>query len=229
MTCDKISKGTVRAAVFLALAALAFTATPARAQTCTGPDGTAGDIIYNSTSDTFQGCTPDGWMAFNAAIPCPSPGDTCPDGTKYAGELGGVKLYTTPADAPNAYWGAHGFVTGEVSTTDGITNTNNIYAHVLAGDGAYNPPPDAAPNGSPNAALTCYNLVAHGHSDWYLPARDELEVMLDNSGVIGGFTSAVWYWSSTEYSNNQAYMYTTTGTSASGSKQNSLYLRCIRR
>lgn len=184
---------------------------PAHAQDCNLPNGALGDIIYNNQSKAFQGCTKRGWMAFHAfanADPCTVtavPGTACADGALYAGELSGIRFYTTPADqVPTAFWGAFTFTTAEVSTTDGLTNTNNLYVHVMAGDGSYNPPPDAAPNGTPNAAVVCHDLVAHGRSDWYLPADAELQVMLNNGGAIGGFVNDS-YWSSTERNSGSAY------------------------
>lgn len=83
--------------------ALLWGATPAQAQTCTGPDGNAGDVLYNDSVGMFQGCTLRGWMAFhNPTTPpdCPNIGDTCSDGTVYAGTYGGGRLYVTAADAP---------------------------------------------------------------------------------------------------------------------------------
>ncbi len=44
---------------------------------CTNPDAEEGTIIYNSSSYTFQGCTPHGWYAFHHPLPldpCPASG-----------------------------------------------------------------------------------------------------------------------------------------------------------
>ena len=45
-------------------------------------------------------------------------------------------------------------------------------------------------------------LVAHGHKDWRVPTRSELDVLFNNRAAIGGFDetdseSRSWYWSST--------------------------------
>jgi len=53
------------------------------------------------------------------------------------------------------------------------------------------------------AAQICYDLVLNGYSDWYLPSKDELNMLYINHIAIGGFASMVGYWSSTEGSNNQ--------------------------
>jgi hypothetical protein len=46
----------------------------------------------------------------------------------------------------------------------------------------------------------CENLNVHGRIDWYLPARNEVELMLKNRDAIGGFTITPfnYYSSSTE-------------------------------
>ena len=48
------------------------------------------------------------------------------------------------------------------------------------------------------AAYICYNLVAGGYTDWYLPSRDELDKLYMNRALIGGFGSSIGFWSSTE-------------------------------
>src|SRR5437763_5000698 len=44
-------------------------------------------------------------------------------------------------------------------------------------------------------------LEAHGHRDWHVPTKSELNVLFQNRAAIGGFdmsrsTPAGWYWSS---------------------------------
>jgi hypothetical protein len=55
-----------------------------------------------------------------------------------------------------------------------------------------------------NAAQYCENLTAHSQTDWYLPAKDELNVLYTNRTTIGGFALAV-YWSSSERASNSAW------------------------
>ncbi len=54
------------------------------------------------------------------------------------------------------------------------------------------------------AAKLCYDLTLNGYSDWYLPSKDELNKLYINRAAIGGFGSA-YYWSSTEYSFENAW------------------------
>jgi len=54
------------------------------------------------------------------------------------------------------------------------------------------------------AAKICYDLVLNGYDDWFLPSKDELNLMYEQKGVIGGFAGA-YYWSSSEYFLNYAW------------------------
>jgi hypothetical protein len=51
------------------------------------------------------------------------------------------------------------------------------------------------------AAGLCANYQGGGYGDWYLPSKEELNLMYNNLHVAdkGGFASA-FYWSSSEYS-----------------------------
>jgi hypothetical protein len=53
------------------------------------------------------------------------------------------------------------------------------------------------------AARVCSDLNLNGYSDWYLPSFNELSIMFQNRGLIGGFDDypdphPSYYWSSTE-------------------------------
>ena len=43
-----------------------------------------------------------------------------------------------------------------------------------------------------------------GRADWYLPSKDEQDLLYLHRGAIGGFVAA-YYWSSTEYDAGDAY------------------------
>jgi len=47
-------------------------------------------------------------------------------------------------------------------------------------------------------------LYAHGHDDWRVPTKNELNVLFNNRAAIGGFDvsgsyPAGWYWSASQY------------------------------
>jgi hypothetical protein len=74
----------------------------------------------------------------------------------------------------------------------GQTNTTAIVGQVGCTDGA---------------AYLCDHLTEAGYDDWYLPSRDELDKLYLNRAEIGGFDgSDVYYWSSSEYSSNDAWV-----------------------
>ena len=56
------------------------------------------------------------------------------------------------------------------------------------------------------AASVCDNLASGGYTDWYLPSKDELDMMYVNLHLqgLGGFAS-VYYWSSTEGDGHSAW------------------------
>ena len=53
----------------------------------------------------------------------------------------------------------------------------------------------------PIAASVCDNLVLNGYSDWYLPSRDELQLIYSNIHTqnMGSFSNHGGYWSSSRY------------------------------
>lgn len=109
--------------------------------------------------------------------------------------------------------------TGYTSTVTGYANTQGLVALVDGG----------APY---QAAAYCAGLTAGGHSDWYLPAKDELNVMYTNRTAIGGFETVnlVWYWSSTEDDSSHGWIQLFSGVSQlSRLKYVNRYVRCIRR
>jgi hypothetical protein len=167
--------------------------------------------MYNQDYDAFQGCTAvKGWVVFNppgyasggggdACSGSPSPGTVCADGTVYAGLTpdGNAKMYTTPADAPGTYvWATTNTDTAVVNCSNGTqTGCTKGKANqaILAGLGSVYP-----------AAAYCASLTTGGHSDWYWPASNELNVLYTNRVAIGGFASS-YYWSSSERTAGQAW------------------------
>ena len=103
--------------------------------------------------------------------------------------------------------------TGTTSDTDGLANTN------------------AMNNTTHPAAYYCATTMdgVGGVSDWYLPAKDELNMVYASGGVVGGFVRGN-YWSSTE--NDATYSWFqnfSDGTQNDDSKLNTYYVRPVRR
>ena len=185
-----------------------------------------GAIVYDNTLKTLVVCDGTNWVALSgsgslrgdcgvtsrlewdgtewqctvgldACLGTPAPGAVCADGTVYAGISpdGIVPMYTTPIDAPSTMsWnnGAQTWTDTPVVNCTGTQTscrTGEANTTILAGLS------DAA---SPHvAARYCNNLTAHGFTDWYLPAQEELSELYDNRTAIGNFTTNL-YWSSSE-------------------------------
>jgi len=80
------------------------------------------------------------------------------------------------------------------------------------------------------AASVCDNLSSGGYTDWYLPSKDELDMMYVNLHLhgLGGFASN-YYWSSTEYDAGSAWIqYFSSGLQYYGNKYGASYVRAVR-
>ena len=79
------------------------------------------------------------------------------------------------------------------------------------------------------AAYLCDQLTEGGHSDWYLPSRDELNKLYINKLKIGGFDEFNSYWSSSENSANSARSQNIgTGSQSNFGKIANLRVRAVR-
>ena len=79
------------------------------------------------------------------------------------------------------------------------------------------------------AASVCDNLTSGGYTDWYLPSKDELDMMYVNLHMqgLGGFANN-FYWSSTELVNNSAWTQYFNGNQTSDIKDYANYVRAVR-
>jgi len=105
-----------------------------------------------------------------------------------AGEQHGL-IAATADQSTGIQWhnGAY-VVTGATGTEIGTGQANTTAIVTIQGAGSY-------------AAQLCNDLTAGGHNDWFLPSKDELNLMYDNlhniDTPVGGF-DARFYWSSSE-------------------------------
>ena len=103
----------------------------------------------------------------------------------------------------------------------GLSNTNLIIAS--QGNGSY-------------AAKVCRDFNGGGYTDWYLPSKDELNILRSNRATIGNFLPDSYgggfnnYWSSTEATSNNAwYQIFSSGAQFSFNKfDNTISVRAIR-
>lgn len=179
--------------VLTASALMAGYAFPAQAA-CTNPTAPAGAMIYNTTHDIFQGCADTAWVAFHGkTLPdCGNIGDVCIDGSIYAGLTpdGNKRMFIAAADLAGTYaWDPQG-VASPRPTFSGFSESSTGKANTATMD-------TYAPGGYP-AGQACGSAVIHGHSDWYLPAKDEAQLIfnsfkLGRPSPIAGFTAANYY------------------------------------
>jgi hypothetical protein len=128
-------------------------------------------------------------------------------------------MYTTPADA-----GAFQFAWPEWVDYDYSNWTTGEYNSLgMAATGQYSAP------------AYCAALVAHGKSDWYLPAPNEMSVLGTYRAAIGGFrpdgNNEAPYWTGAEAGENRAWYQYAEVPSWTGwtSKGISLWVRCVRK
>jgi hypothetical protein len=102
-------------------------------------------------------------------------------------------LIAAPTDLGDYKWGCEGTSISGTSTGygTGLNNTNSIFLQC---------------GFTVNAARACYNLTLNGKSDWYLPSKDELDILHTNMYLnnIGNFKTTR-YWSSSQYNNSRAW------------------------
>lgn len=106
------------------------------------------------------------------------------------------------------------------SEKNGATNTKAIVMAV-GGNSGY--------NNNNYAAKLCDTTTAGGHDDWYLPAKDEANLIYLNMKDFG-WSESMTLWTSTEASGTQAVsLYTYNGTWYNVAKVDSYNMVCVRK
>ena len=103
-------------------------------------------------------------------------------------------LIATTADQGSAIWSCGGSVPGGTGTAlgTGQQNTTNMIN-------------SCATLGTTARIAQSYN--GGGYTDWYLPSKDELNKLYLNRVAIGNFdTTGGWYWSSSQWNANNAWV-----------------------
>ena len=140
---------------------------------------------------------------------------------------GGGKIFYIDAT------GQHGFIS---ATTNQTSSTWGCSGKLLTGCsgtviGTGQSNTTAIVNGCTTtgiAARFCNDLVLNAYIDWYLPSKDELNLMYQQRTIIGGF-SATSYWSSSQATDTTAVILSfSSGLKANGAKTSTYYVRAIR-
>ena len=137
---------------------------------------------------------------------------------------GGIVFYKSSAthgliaptsdQSSSCQWGCYGTsISGATSTSNGKANT----AAIVAGCST-----------RPIAASICNSLTLNGYTDWYLPAKNELNYLYQKKNLVGGFSNS-YYWSSSESNAHTAWLqYFNDGYQLTNNKGSGYYVRCIR-
>lgn len=124
-------------------------------------------------------------------------GDVGPAGgiVFYVSDYGLHGLEAAPADQGNARWGCSLTpIVGSDATAVGTGKQNT--ADILAG---------CDETGSAAQLTDAYEL--NGSTDWYLPSKDELELLSNQLAVVRGGFDITFYWSSTEQDTLHSWSY----------------------
>ena len=158
--------------------------------------------------------TDDGSCAYSLAI-----GLTYQGGIIFYLDGNGGGLIAAPSDqSTGAEWGCSGTsISGADGTAIGTGSQNTIDI-------------EAGCSTTGTAADICVNYTDGTYSDWFLPSKDELDMMFVNLHFqgLGGF-AGIYYWSSTEYDNYNAwFQYFSFGLQTTNYKNDGLYVRAVR-
>ncbi len=183
--------------------------------------GTGGQLASaGSASSTFSGLGATTYtLVWTVANECRSSSDTVQISFAMPHVNFNGTLWVHPTDnSGGAIWGCQGTTTNATSLTNGEQNTTLIVGVC---------------NDATIAARKCADLVAYGYSDWYLPAKDELNALFTNRYTLGGFYTqpGMVYWSSTESSSvwANAQNFNTGAQSTINQKSGACRVRCVRR
>ena len=124
-------------------------------------------------------------------------------------------IAATQDQSTASLWGCNSTLIGlnAQSKTKGLANTNAIVAGCI---------------NRPIAASICDTLTLNGYTDWFLPAKDQLNLLYLQKNIVGGL-STYYYWSSTESASTSSWsQYFIDGSQGNSSKSNGFLVRAIR-
>jgi hypothetical protein len=110
----------------------------------------------------------------------------------YVDNSGQHGLIAAPSDQKKTKWYNGNFVTTNATDASIGAGQENTATIVMAqGNGDY-------------AASICDKLELNGFKDWFLPSKDELNLLREKKAIVGGF-DGTFYWCSTEYNSHYAW------------------------
>lgn len=182
-----------------------------------------GTVVYDDANNQLVVCDGTNWVPVGGSggggsgpSGCVLEGQICDDGTILAGVINNEAFYAADADQGSFQWATvNQNNPGARSLDDGKANQADIVANKTLSQYP--------------AFQACENLNRHGHTDWYLPSLNELNVLYGNKDAIGGFGTG-WYWSSSEsISINARGQLFSDGVQNNNFKTTTYAVRCVRR
>lgn len=183
------------------------------------------DVTYKGSKDRLSN-----FRNYTVNLGCPSIGDSygggivayifqLGDNGYVSGECHGLIVANSdigPTFGPT--WGCSGVnISTSQSLGYGMSNTINILSSCTD---------------TSIAAKLCYDysVTVNGitYNDWFLPSIEEINKFYINKDIIGGYTNANAYWSSSQYSSTSAMVQYYLGGYLNVSKAQTDYLRPIR-
>lgn len=193
---------------------------------------TTATITVGGTTTTWTVTT-----SGNACGSSPTPGTVCPDGTIYAGLTpdGSVPMYVQRCDAGMTWSNTANACVGLRFLIDWVTpSTATVLANITNDkSGKTNTANWAALSNadSPYIAVQyCKQLSEGGKTDWYVPARQELQLIDSNYAAIGNLLANGIYNGSNEFTTTTMWGWKMNGGGQqTPNKAGGFYLRCARR
>jgi len=184
-----------------------------------------GLVLFNTTTNTLQinegDATTANWLSLTASTCGLSIGDTHQGGIIfYLDATGCHGLVAKATDEAGTYqWSSTFLETWAYASGiyGGAQNTKKSIARAIA------------ESSTCPAASVCDNLVSGGYTDWYLPSKDELDMMYVNLHLQGLGNFDYFYWSSTEDGYGDAWVqYFDNGGQSYYNKTFVSYVRAVR-
>jgi hypothetical protein len=158
---------------------------------------------------------------FTVGDPGLAGGVVCYDKGSYSDGWRYLEAATVDQGTNIAWWNGSNVPTGAIATGIGSGQANTVTIISVQGAGSY-------------AASVCDALSLGGYDDWFLPSRDELNLIYLNKVAIGGFppgsSGSAFYWSSTETSivGAAGQDFNSEGIQYNAGKNNGTYVRALR-
>lgn len=159
----------------------------------------------------------------------------------YVGKLNGHQYFTTPSGCTDSATptcaGGNDTLLKMWASNSGTANSAYYNGSTYVTTGASNYFDGKAQSAmlannydDTESAKFCENMTYAGRSDWYLPAKAELELLYKAKVMTEDYNNWYYYWSSTEGNTNFAWLYAPQyGYMVYDDKTNGSLVRCVRR